>query len=178
MARKDDFDSDYNPFGASKYTDAFCEQIIEMFTLGKTVANFCAFIGIGKDTFCKWRRKYERFDRAVIVAEQCARDYWDNVRDKWLVEDPDGKKMNWGAFNKMYSTRFNIPDKRPVKVKGLSKSKDERQMLKCLTTALDEEEITPDEAQKLTSLIEVSLKIKNTSELEDRLVALEHVNSR
>jgi hypothetical protein len=73
----------------------------------------------------------------------------------------------------MYNARFNIADKRAVKVKGLGKAKTERDMLKALTKAIDEGELTPDEAQKLASLIDVSLKIKTTQELEDRLSTLE-----
>lgn len=162
----------YNPW-ASKYRDEMCEQIIEMFSRGKTLAHFCATHSIGRETFGKWRKKYKKFDLAVINAEQKARDYYDGMREQYMVEDPQGSKMNWNAFNKMYSARFNIPDKRTVKVKGLAKAKDEREMLKCLSQAVHDEELTPDEVQKLLGLVDTSLKVKQTCELEDRLVALE-----
>ncbi len=179
MAKNDDF----NPW-ISKYRDEMCEEIIEMFKKGKTKAHFCATHGLGSETFSKWRRKYERFDNAVIFAEQCARQYYDTMRDKYLeaedgmaTTDEEGnivvKKLNWAVFNKMYSARFNIPDKRTVKVKGLGKSKDEREMLKCLSIAVEEEELTPDEASKLLGIVETSLKVKQTNELEDRLTLLE-----
>jgi ribosome-binding protein aMBF1 (putative translation factor) len=62
-------------------------------------------------------------------------------------------------------------------VKGLGKSKDERAMLKALMKAIEEGELTPDEAQKLGSLIDISLKIKNTEEMEHRLKVLENANT-
>lgn len=158
---------------ATKYTDAMGDQIIEMFKRGKTMAHFCATNDIGKDTFFSWRKKYKDFDAACIKAEQYARDYWDDMREQYLVADPSGPQMNWNAFNKMYSARFNIPDKRTVQIKGLSKSKDEREMLKCLAKAVEDEELTPDEAQKLLGIVDTSLKVKQTNELEDRLKALE-----
>jgi len=166
-----------NPWG-SKYSDSMCLEIIQMFSEGKTRSMFCAKHTICNDTFEKWRKRHKLFDRACDIAHDKARAYFDRMRDEHLLSEIDleNKSMtgiNHAVFNRMYNTRFNIPDKRTVKVKGLGKSKDERDMLKALTKAIDEGELTPDEAQKLASLIDVSLKIKNTQELEDRLTVLE-----
>lgn len=155
-----------------------CLEIISMFSEGKTRSMFCAKHTICNDTFEKWRKRHPLFNRACDVAHDKARAYFDKMRDEHLLSeiDLDNKSMtgiNHAVFNRMYNTRFNIPDKRAVKVKGLGKSKNERDMLKALTKAIDEGELTPDEAQKLASLIDVSLKIKNTQELEDRLTVLE-----
>jgi len=149
-----------------------------MFSEGKTRSQFCARHTISNNTFEAWRKKHKLFDAACIAAHEKARAYFDKLRDDHLINeiDLDSKSMtglNHALFNRMYNTRFNIPDKRTVKVKGLGKSKNERDMLKALTKAIDEGELTPDEAQKLASLIDVSLKIKNTQELEDRLTVLE-----
>ena len=46
-------------------------------------------------------------------------------------------------------------------------------MLKHLMNAVEDGELTPDEAQKLGSLIEVSLKVKVTQELEKRIDQIE-----
>lgn len=161
-----------NPW-ASKYNDSMCEQVIDMFSRGKTLAHFCSANGIGRDTYCKWRKRHKRFDNACILGEQKAREYYDAMREQYMIEDPQGAKMNWNAFNKMYSARFNIADKRTVRVKGLGKSKDEREMLICLTKATEAQELTPDEVSKLLGIIDTSLRVKQTLELEDRLKLLE-----
>lgn len=167
-----DKEDDYNPW-SSKYTDSMCQEIIDMFSKGKSQAQFCGKHFISTDCFQKWRKRHKKFDQACVVAHNRAREYWDAMRETYLVEDAEGAKMNWNAFNKMYNTRFNIPDKRTVRVKGLGKAKDEREMLKCLSKAVDEEELTPDEAQKLLGLVDTSLRVKQTCELEDRLAVLE-----
>ena len=166
-----------NPWG-SKYSHSMCLEIIQMFAQGKTRSQFCALHTISNNTFEAWRKKYKLFDRACEAAHDAARAYYDAMRDRHLINeiDLDSKTMtgiNHAIFNRMYNTRFNIPDKRLVRVKGLGKAKTERDMLRALTKAIDEGELTPDEAQKLASLIDVSLKIKGTQELEDRLNALE-----
>ncbi len=166
-----------NPWG-SKYSDSMCLEIIEMFSQGKTRAMFCAKHTICNNTYEKWRKRHKLFDRACDIAHDKARGYFDRMRDEHLLSEIDleNKSMtgiNHAIFNRMYNTRFNIPDKRAVKVKGLGKSKNEREMLKALTKAVDEGELTPDEAQKLAVLIDVSLKIKNTQEMEGRLEVLE-----
>ena len=166
-----------NPWG-SKYSESMCLEIIQMFSEGKTRSMFCAKHTICNDTFEKWRKRHPLFNRSCDIAHDKARAYFDKMRDEHLLSEIDleNKSMtgiNHAVFNRMYNARFNIADKRAVKVKGLGKAKTERDMLKALTKAIDEGELTPDEAQKLASLIDVSLKIKSTQELEDRLTILE-----
>lgn len=166
-----------NPWG-SKYTESMCLQIINMFSQGKTRAQFCAQHTISNNTFEAWRKKHKLFDRACEVAHESARAYFDALRDSHLVNEIDleNKSMtgiNHALFNRMYHARFSIPDKRAVKVKGLGKAKDEKSMLKCLMSAIEQGELTPDEAQKLAGLIDVSLRVKQVGELEERLGIVE-----
>lgn len=166
-----------NPWG-SKYSESMCLEIIDMFSVGKTRSNFCARHTISNNTFEKWRKRHPLFDASCDVAHEAARAYFDDLRDKHYEQEIDLETktmsgLNYALFNKMYSARFNIADKRAVKVKGLGKSKNEREMLKALMNAIDTGELTPDEAQKLASIIDISLKIKNTVELEERVNELE-----
>jgi hypothetical protein len=172
-----DLKSKDNPWG-SRYTESMCLEIIEMFSKGDTRAMFCAHHTIANDTFETWLKKHPLFARAYAVAHQKAKAYFDKMRDDNLLAEIDleNKSMtgiNHAAFNRMYNTRFNIPDKRAVRVKGLGKAKDEKEMLKCLMKAVDSGELTPDEAQKLASIIDVSLKVNQNVEQEKRLCAIE-----
>lgn len=170
-----------NPWG-SKYSETMCLEIVQMFSEGKTRAMFCAKHTICNETFEKWRKRHPLFNRACDVAHDKARAYFDKMRDEHLLSEIDleNKSMtgiNHAVFNRMYNARFNIPDKRAVRVKGLGKAKDEKAMLKALMNAVDSGELTPDEAQKLASIIDVSLKIKEKVELEARLKAIEDAHS-
>lgn len=169
-----------NPWG-SKYSEAMCLEIITMFSEGKTRAMFCAKHTICNETFEKWRKRHPLFNRACDIAHDKARAYFDKMRDEHLLSEIDleNKSMtgiNHAVFNRMYNARFNIPDKRAVKVKGLGKAKDEKAMLKALMNAVDCGELTPDEAQKLASIIDVSLKVKDKIDLEQRITAIENAN--
>lgn len=170
-----DLNDPENPWG-SKYSDSMCLEIIDMFSRGKTSANFCGKHVIATNTYEKWRKMHRLFDAACIVAHNQARDHYDELRQKYLVQEFEGASINWGLFNRMYNVRFNIADKRAVKVKGLGKAKTEKEMLKSLANAIEEGELTPDEAQKLACLIDVSLKIKQMCELEDRVKSIEQAN--
>lgn len=159
-----------------------CLEIINMFSEGKTRSMFCAKHTICNDTFEKWRKRHPLFNRSCDIAHDKARAYFDRMRDEHLLSEIDleNKSMtgiNHAVFNRMYNTRFNIPDKRAVAVKTLGKAKDERAMLKAIMKAISDGELTPDEAQKLAALIDVSLKIKTTEEMEHRLKALENANA-
>lgn len=149
-----------------------------MFQEGKTRAQFCAHHTISNETFEAWKRRHPLFDRAYKAAHEQARGYYDNLRQSHLVMeyDPDERTItgiNHALFNRMYNTRFNIPDKRTVTVKTLAKAKDEKGMLKAIMRAVSEGELTPDEAQKLASLIDVSIKINQNVDQEARLCAIE-----
>lgn len=177
VTKEPDINDLENPWG-SKYTPSMCLEIIGMFSRGETRSQFCARHTISNNTFEAWRKRHKLFDRACEAAHEAARSYYDAMRDSHLISEIDleNKSMsgiNHAVFNRMYNTRFNIADKRAVKIKGLGRAKDERSMLKCLTNAISEGELTPDEAQKLACLIDVSLKIKQTQEMEGRLDALE-----
>ncbi len=177
VTKEPDLKDSLNPWG-SKYSESMCLEIINMFAQGKTRSNFCAKHVISNNTFETWRKRNPLFDRACEAAHEAARSYFDDLRDNHLINeiDLDTKSMtglNHALFNRMYNARFNIADKRAVKVKGLGKAKTEKDMLKALMTAIDCGELTPDEAQKLASIIDVSLKIKVTQEMEARLKILE-----
>lgn len=165
-----------NPWG-SKYKESMCLELISMFDDGKTRAQFCAKFSIASDTFDDWKKRHKLFDKAYLVAHEKARAYYDDLRQKFLVQEFEGESINWGLFNRMYNTRFNIPDKRLVTVKALGKAKDERAMLKSIMKAVSDGELTPDEAQKLASLIDVSLKVKEIIDLEGRIKAIEEAQS-
>ena len=166
----------YNPW-SSKYNESMCLEIIEMFSEGKTAAQFCAKHTIASDTYAKWRKRHKLFDRACVAAHEKARAFYDELRQRYLVQEYEGASINWGLFNRMYNARFNIPDKRQVTIKALGKAKDERAMLQAIMKAISDGELTPDEAQKLASLIDVSLLVKQTVELEERLSRIEEANN-
>lgn len=166
-----------NPWG-SKYSESMCLEIIDMFSQGKTRSQFCAKHTISNNTFETWRKRHALFDRACEVAHEAARSHFDDLRNAHLINeiDLDTKSMtalNYALFNRMYNARFNIPDKRTVKVKGLEKAKDEKSMLKAIMKAIAEGDLTPDEAQKLASLIDLSIKVDQNISQEQRITAIE-----
>ena len=161
-----------NPWG-SKYSESMCLEIINMFNEGKTRSQFCAKHTISNDTFEKWKKKHKLFNAAYIAAHEKARAYYDELRQEYLVQEFEGESINWGLFNRMYNARFNIPDKRLITVKALGKAKDEKEMLKSIMKAISDGELTPDEAQKLASLIDLSIKIDQNVTQEARIKAIE-----
>lgn len=147
-----------------------------MFGDGKTRAEFCDLHNISSDTFEDWKKQYPLFSEAYRVAIQKAQAYYDRLRRQYLVQEFEGDSINWAGFNRMYNVRFNVPDKRAVTVKMLARAKDERAMLKSIMKAISDGELTPDEAQKLANLIDISLKVKQAHELEERISAIEEAN--
>lgn len=144
-----------------------------MFSEGKSRAQFCAKHSIASDTFDDWKKQHPIFNKAYQVAIQKAQAYYDDLRQSHLVQDFEGSSINAAMFNRMYNVRFNVPEKRLINSKSLAKAKNERAMVKAIMNAVSKGELTPDEAQKLAGLIDISLRVTQIQELEKRLMLIE-----
>lgn len=57
----------------SKYKPEMCDQLIQTFADGHFIGTFCADVGIHKDTFYDWLKKFPDFSEAYKKAK-CAGD--------------------------------------------------------------------------------------------------------
>ncbi len=85
VTKEPDLQDPTNPWG-SKYSNAMCLEIINMFSKGETRSQFCAKHTIGNDTFEAWRKRHKLFDAACIAAHEKARAYFDKMRDDTLTQ--------------------------------------------------------------------------------------------
>jgi len=90
----------------SQYDPAYCERIIELGRLGKSVEQIAAQIGVGTKTMYNWRDEFPEFLRALEIAKELELDWWENIAQNMMVENKDGSKLNSAIWSRSMAARF------------------------------------------------------------------------
>lgn len=63
----------------SKYSDAYCNEVIEFLAGGHSVTAFAGHIGVSRSTVFKWADEHEEFSDALKVGQAKATALWEDV---------------------------------------------------------------------------------------------------
>lgn len=97
----------------NKYSKEFDQLIIDHGTTGGDALGFCGLIGITKDTFDDWKKKYPSFSKAAEIAEHKAYYYWELLNRKSGV-DSNASVIKFNMVNRFgWSTEDDF--KRKIK---------------------------------------------------------------
>lgn len=159
----------------SKFRGEMCRELIEMFSQGKGRENFCAKHNICTRTFSEWLDKYPMFNDAYMIAHDKAMQYYNDLAQEHLIEEHEGAKLNTKVFNLIMRNRFNMPQNRFVKLQGIAK-RSAQDKLDSICSAVEKGQLTAEEAQKLASIIDSTIKAAEYDELKARVEAIEQAN--
>lgn len=162
-------------YSKSKFKGSMCAEIIEMFEMGETKEQFCARHSISDNTFERWLDTYPTFLDAYYVAIEKAKAYYANLINNHLIEEHKGPKLNMHAIQLIYRTRFEMPQNRIVRV-GMNK-KTAQEKLESICAAVEKGQLTADEAQKLATLIDSTIKASEYDELKQRVEQIEQAQN-
>jgi hypothetical protein len=101
----------------TKYKKEFCEQLVKFMSGGNSVINFCASIGITKDTFFRWVKEKEAFSDAYKKAFALCETFWENIGKRGIlglpITDAEGKEghVNPALFCFYMKNRFHWTDR-------------------------------------------------------------------
>ena len=71
---------DANPVGRpSKYSDAYCNEVVECLAEGKSITAFAGRIGVARSTIFKWVDEHPEFSDAVKVGQAKATEFWEQI---------------------------------------------------------------------------------------------------
>ena len=90
------------PGRPSLYRPEFCERVIEMGALGKSLTQMAARLGVDKASVIRWREEHEDFRTALARAMTLSQDWWEE-RGQLGVDD---RNFNATLYNKIVASRF------------------------------------------------------------------------
>jgi len=163
-------------FGQSKYQETMPQELIDLFTKGKDRENFCSKHNISGITSDQWLSKHKDFSDAYVIAKQKAKQWFNDLAQKHLVEEHEGPKLNTKLWSMMMRNRFELTEHRKLKMLGLDKAKSFADQMKVVMNELAQGNLTGSEAQQIAKLIETGVNVYEATELEKRVAEIEKAN--
>ena len=90
----------------TKYRPEFCEQVIELGKLGKSIEQIGGALDVGTRTLFAWRDEYEEFQHALERAKEYEMIWWEEQAQTYMLEHKDGPKLNTGLWSRSMAARF------------------------------------------------------------------------
>jgi len=90
----------------SLYDPAYCEQVIELGRLGKSVEQIASHLGMSLRVFYDWKEKYPEFLQALDDAKQYEQYWWEEQAQAYLIENKDSDKINTSLWSRSMAARF------------------------------------------------------------------------
>lgn len=70
----------------SKYSSAYCNEVIEFLAQGHSVTAFAGEIGVARSTVFKWAEEYPEFSDALKIGQAKATKFWEAILAKVAME--------------------------------------------------------------------------------------------
>jgi transposase len=90
----------------SLYDPVYCERVIELGKIGKSVEQIAANIGVGTKTLYNWRDENPEFLHALDLAKELELDWWETIAQAMMVENKDSDKLNASIWSRSMAARF------------------------------------------------------------------------
>jgi len=90
----------------SKYDPALCDKVVELGREGKSVEQISSALGYHYKTLLYWAETHPEFLEAMELAKQYEMTYWEDLGSQYIVETPQGKKLNTGLWSRSMAARF------------------------------------------------------------------------
>jgi transposase-like protein len=99
--------TDKRPVGRPTLYDAkYCEEVIELGKIGKSVEQIASRLGFSLRTMYLWRDQHEDFMHAMEEAKQHELAWWEDQADAYMVETKDGPRLNATLWSRSMAARF------------------------------------------------------------------------
>ena len=88
------------------YDPLFCEQVIELGKLGKSVEQIASNLGVGTRTLFTWKDTHEEFRHALEDAKAAEQTWWEDQAQAYMLEHKDAAKLNASIWSRSMAARF------------------------------------------------------------------------
>ena len=90
----------------STYDPAFCEQVVELGRIGKSVEQIASRLNVSLRVLYDWRYKHEEFMHAMELAKQHELDWWETMAQTHMIENKESDKLNASIWSRSMAARF------------------------------------------------------------------------
>jgi len=90
----------------SLYKPEYCEEVIALGKLGKSVEAIGAILGVGTKTLYNWRDQNEDFLHALDMAKEFELQWWEDIAQTHMIENKESDKINATIWSRSMAARF------------------------------------------------------------------------
>ena len=90
----------------SLYDPAYCEKVVELGKLGKSVEQIASNLNLSLRVMYKWRDEHQEFMHAMEDAKQYEQAWWEDQAQAYMVEDKESAKLNSSLWSRSMAARF------------------------------------------------------------------------
>lgn len=90
----------------STYDPAYCEMVVELGKMGKSIEQICADLNTPVRTLYEWRDRYPEFSQALADAKDFEQAWWETQAHAYMVETKDGPRLNATLWSRSMAARF------------------------------------------------------------------------
>jgi len=90
----------------SLYKPEYCEEVIALGKIGKSVEQIASRLGFSLRTMYEWRDAHEEFLHALTEAKEHEQAWWEDQADSYMVETKDGPRLNATIWSRSMAARF------------------------------------------------------------------------
>lgn len=90
----------------STYDPAYCEKVVELGKLGKSIEQICYDLNTPVRTLYEWRDRHPEFSQALDDAKAFEQAWWESMAHAYMVETKEGPKLNASLWSRSMAARF------------------------------------------------------------------------
>jgi transposase len=90
----------------SLYDPKYCEEVVALGKIGKSVEAIGAILGVGTKTLYNWRDQHEDFLHALDMAKEFELQWWEDIAQTHMIENKESDKINASIWSRSMAARF------------------------------------------------------------------------
>jgi transposase-like protein len=90
----------------SLYDPKYCEEVVALGKLGKSVEQIASRLGFSLRTMYQWKEQHQEFLHALEEAKEHEQAWWEDQADAYMVETKEGPKLNSAIWSRSMAARF------------------------------------------------------------------------
>ena len=99
----------------TKYDPAYCQKVVELGRLGKSIEQMAGMLNVSKKTLYNWRDAHDDFLHALDEAHDLALMWWEDTAQNNIVETKEGERVNASLWSRSMAARFPKKYRQEVK---------------------------------------------------------------
>ena len=90
----------------SLYDPSFCDKVVALGRVGKSVEQIAAILNVSLRTMYSWRDAHEEFLHALDDAKTYEQAWWEEQAAAYMVENKESDRLNASLWSRSMAARF------------------------------------------------------------------------